>query len=293
MVMSLCALFHSDNLARCKEFSLVLQAVNLQSELVNNNDRFYLLVEEDHAPEAYRQLQLYVAENAPEEVLSRPLRPISAGFVGAYLYGLTLLIIGALNSTNALNFYWHINGLAHSVKIMQGEWWRTITALGLHADSAHLVGNIGFGALFGILVSQYIGSGAAWFTILIAGALGNGLNAYWYQTAHLSIGASTMVFAALGMLGVFALNNRQAYSRRSFGSWAPFIATFALLGFIGTAGERTDIMAHLSGYICGCVSGIVWLTVLRRDYASVPAQSVFALASIGLVCLAWVLAFTA
>ena len=289
--MSLCALFHSDNLARCKEFSLVLQAVNLESEIVNNDDRFYLLVEEDLAPEAYRQLQLYVEENAPEEVLSRPLRPISKGFVGAYLYGLMLLIIGALNSTNALNLYWHNNGLAHSVKIMQGEWWRTITALGLHADSAHLTGNIGFGALFGILVSQYIGSGAAWFTILLAGAMGNGLNAYWYQTTHLSIGASTMVFAALGMLGVFGLNNGQSYSGQSFRRWAPFIATFALLGFIGTAGERTDIMAHLSGYVCGCISGVVWLAVLRRDYASIPAQSVFALASFGLVCLAWVLAF--
>jgi rhomboid protease GluP len=289
--MSLYALFHSAGPARCKEFNLVLQSVHLDSEVVNSDDRFYLLVEESMAAEAHQQLKLYIEENAPEEVLSQPLRPISKGFAGAYLYGLMLLIIGALKSINALNLHWQINGLAHSVKIIQGEWWRTITALGLHADSAHMVGNIGFGVLFGILVSQYIGSGAAWFTILVAGALGNGLNAYWYQTAHLSIGASTMVFAALGILGVFAINNGQNYSRRNFRRWAPFIATFALLGFIGTAGERTDIMAHLSGYICGCLSGIVWIFILRRDFANIPAQSVFALASFGLVCFAWVLAF--
>ena len=289
--MSLCALFHSALPARCYEFNLVLQAVRIDSEVVASDGRYYLLVDEAVAAEAYSQLKLYVEENAPEEILSQPLRPISKGFAGAYLYGLVLLIIGALKSTNALNLHWQINGLAHSVKIMQGEWWRTITALALHADAAHLAGNIGFGALFGILVSQYIGSGAAWFTILVAGALGNGLNAYWYQTTHLSIGASTMVFAALGILGVFAINNGQNYSRAHFRRWAPFIATFALLGFIGTAGERTDIMAHLSGYICGCLSGIVWVFLLRRGFENIPAQYVFGLASIALVCLAWVLAF--
>ena len=289
--MSLLALHHSTNPAKCKEFDLVLQAVGLDSQVVNYDNRFYLLIEEPQADNAYRHLKLYIEENAErKEVIARPLRPLSRGFAGAYLYGLTLLIIGALKSTNAFNLYWQSNGLAHNVKIMQGEWWRTITALGLHADAAHLAGNIGFGALFGILVAQYIGSGAAWFTILIAGALGNALNAYWYQTLHLSIGASTMVFAALGILGVFALSDRHAYAQRGVRRWAPLFATIALLGFIGTGGERTDIMAHLSGYLCGCISGLAWLWVLRRSDAVIPKQRMFALATVTLVGVAWVLA---
>ena len=291
--MSLLALHHSPDPAKCKEFDLVLQAVGLDSQVVNYDNRFYLLIDEDHADNAYRHLKLYIEENAKKpEIIVRPLRPLSQGFFGAYLYGLTLLIIGALKSVNAGDLYWQSNGLAHSVKIMQGEWWRTITALGLHADAGHLAGNIGFGALFGILVAQYIGSGAAWFTILVAGALGNALNAYWYQTLHLSIGASTMVFAALGILGVFALSDRHAYAQRGFRRWAPLFATIALLGFIGTGGERTDVMAHLSGYICGCISGVAWLLVLRRSDTAIPKQSAFALASAGLLGLSWVLALS-
>ena len=270
----------------------MLQSVHLDSQVVKYDNRFYLLIEEERAANAYQHLKLYIQENREKEFIPRPLRPLAQGFVGAYLYGVVLLIIGALKSTNAFNLYWQSNGLAHSVKIMQGEWWRTITALGLHADAAHLAGNIGFGALFGILVSQYIGSGAAWFTILLAGALGNALNAYLYQTLHLSIGASTMVFAALGILGVFALSDRHAYAQRGVRRWAPLFATIALLGFIGTAGERTDIMAHLSGYLCGCISGLAWLIVLRRSDAAIPKQSIFAIASIALVSVAWWLALT-
>ncbi|RBP49602.1 rhomboid family intramembrane serine protease [Arenicella xantha] len=290
--MSYAALFHSIDSAKCQEFNLVLQATGFDSHLVHSGSRYYLLIDHERAEQAYQQLRLYLSENAEEEVLAKPLHPISKGFLGAYLYGLALLIVGAFSSLKLFGQNWQNQGVAHSEKIFDGEWWRTITALTLHADAAHLIGNIGFGALFGILVSQYIGSGAAWFSILIAGALGNALNAYLYQTLHLSIGASTMVFAALGILGVFALNDRYAYAQRGLRRWAPLIATLALLGFLGTTGERTDVMAHLTGYFSGCMTALVWMTVLRRMESTVPAQGVFATLSLVIVVLAWALALT-
>ncbi|MGK0375935.1 MAG: membrane associated rhomboid family serine protease [Arenicella sp.] len=284
------ALFHSVSQKKCQEFNLVLQAMNFDSQVVSQDNRFYLLVDELRAQQAYRQLKLYVSENVEQEIIAKPLRPMSDGYSGAYLYGLFLLIIGAFESTKAFGFNWQANGLANSEKIADGEWWRTITALSLHADSAHLIGNIGFGAVFGLLVSQYIGSGAAWFSILLAGAFGNALNAYFYQTLHLSIGASTMVFAALGMLGIFALNDRHAYAQVGIRRWVPLLATLALLGFLGTSGEKTDIMAHLSGYLCGCLTALLWMTALRRTDNDIPAQSKFALASVSIVTVAWALA---
>jgi len=291
--MSLCALFHSATPAKCNEYNLVLQAVSFDSQVVNYSGRFYLLVEEDRVAAAYQQLKLYLAENVEKELLSRPLLPISKGFITAYLYGLILLLVAVFKNTKFLGLDWQASGVANSVKIMNGEWWRTITALSLHADSAHLLGNIGFGALFGILVAQYIGSGAAWFTILVAGAFGNALNAFFYQTLHLSIGASTSVFAALGILGIFSLHDRHAYAQRGVRRWAPLLATLALLGFIGTGGERTDIMAHLSGYLCGCIGGILWVFTLRRSDTFMPKQKLFGLACVGLLWLSWGLALRA
>jgi rhomboid protease GluP len=288
--MSLFALFHSAARPKCDEFNLVLQAVDLESQVVCHENRYYLLVDEQVAEPAYRQLKHYVDENTPKETITKPLIPASKGLIGAYLYGIILLLFGVLQSSSAFDIDWQQVGLADSWKIIAGDWWRTITALTLHADIAHLAGNIGFGALFGILVSQYIGAAAAWLTILLSGAAGNLINAYLYKSLHLSLGASTMVFAALGILGIFALENKSSYRRRSLRRWLPFLATVALLAFTGTAGERTDVPAHLSGFFSGCVSGLVWVAFSRPRFTERNQQLLITAVSLLILIGAWMLA---
>ncbi len=288
--MSLFALYQSPASTRCEEFYLVLEAVGLDSQVVEFEGAYYLLVEEHIAEPAYQQLRRYVAENSPEEVLSRPLLPLRKGFVGAYIYAVLLLLFGALNVTGAFGIDWHQAGLADSWKIREGEWWRAVTALTLHGDIAHLASNIGFGVLFGLLVSQHVGGILAWFMILLSGFAGNLVNAYLQKSLHLSLGASTMVFAALGLLGVFALVANQA-EQTGMRRWLPFVATLALLAFTGTAGERTDVLAHLSGFACGCLAAIGWQAAgwPRLDQRW---RLGLALASPGLVAVAWSLAIS-
>ena len=290
--MSLFALFHSPQKHKCDEFNLVLQSMQIDSHVTEYEGRYYLLVEEHLAEKAYSQLRYYVAENTPELRIERPLLPLSKGYIGAYLYALILLLIGLLQNTQAFDLDWQASGLADSLKINYGQWWRSITALTLHADTAHMAGNIGFGVLFGLLVSQHIGSAAAWLTILLSGAAGNALNAYLYQSLHLSLGASTMVFAALGILGVFALNNKSTYQQRRMRRWLPFISTAALLAFTGTAGDKTDVLAHLSGYMCGVASGIFWLGIGKPQIVARKPQIILALASIFTLLLGWGLAIS-
>lgn len=266
----------------------MLQAVGLESQVVKYEESHYLLVDEQSAEQAYQQLRKYVEENSPEDKLARPLIPLKQGYIAAYLYAIVLLVFGALNTTGAFGFDWHQAGLADSWKIKEGEWWRAMTALTLHADIAHLASNIGFGALFGLLVSQHIGSIAAWLTILLSGFTGNLLNAYLQKSLHLSLGASTMVFAALGLLGVFALSANQNY-QKGIRRWLPFVATLALLAFTGTAGERTDVLAHLTGFASGCAAGMVWLA-LGSPPVSNNRRARLALATPGLVLIAWFLA---
>ncbi len=290
--MGLFALFHSPHRQKCEEFSLVLQATMIDNQVTAYEDQYYLLVDERLAEKAYTQLKLYVDENAPRTVITKPLLPFAKGYVGAYLYALVLLLIGLLQNTQAFGLDWHQHGLADSLKIEYGQWWRCITALTLHADSAHLAGNIGFGVLFGLLVSQHIGSGAAWLTIVLSGAAGNALNAYFYQSLHLSLGASTMVFAALGILGVFALNSKTTYQSNTFRRWLPFISTAALLALTGTAGEKTDVLAHLSGYLCGIASGLIWIGVGKPQLIARHQQLILGLISILVITTAWTMALT-
>jgi rhomboid protease GluP len=149
--------------------------------------------------------------------------------------------------------------------IRQGEWWRCVTALFLHADSAHLVANILSGAGFGLILAKLYGGPLAWALILITGAMGTALTAGIYFPAdHFSIGASTAVFAALGLLtsaGV-VMSLRAGKSGLGLPSWLlPLLAGLTLLGFLGVGDggdlmRRIDLVAHLSGFVVGFLLGL-------------------------------------
>jgi len=290
--MALFALYHSLSPEPCNELQFVLHTIGVASEVGKHEGRYYLLVEEVDAEHAYQQLQAYVEENAPEKIIRKPLRPLKKGFAAAYIYALVMLIFSVLQSSLAFGLDWTRLGLADSYRIVAGQWWLNFTALTLHGDAAHLAGNIGFGMLFGLLVAQHLGGGAAWLSILLAGAAGNAINAHLYETLHQSLGASTMVFAALGMLGVFSLSTRYTYQQRGLRRWLPFLGTVALLAFTGTAGENTDVLAHLSGFGSGCVMAILW-RVSGKERAITPRlQWGFGLSSILLIVFSWGLALS-
>jgi membrane associated rhomboid family serine protease len=185
-------------------------------------------------------------------------------------------------------------GEADSIAMVRGhQWWRAITALTLHADIGHLVGNIAAGAGFGFWLARYLGAAWAWTLIILCGALGNVFTAFlYYPNPHLSIGASTAVFGALGLLAGFGWYHSRKESRRghSIPEWIlPLLAGVTLLGMLGTGGERTDIVAHL----CGFGSGI--LVSIAFSFAPIPSLKRYCRYWIGWVpvvgiVIAWFLA---
>ena len=96
---------------------------------------------------------------------------------------------------------------AVSDRILDGEIYRTVTALMLHSGPVHLMGNMVGIALFGTAVCGVTRSGIGWLMILLTGALGNLANAAVQLPNHSSIGASTAVFGAIGLLSAFQFWN--------------------------------------------------------------------------------------
>lgn len=146
----------------------------------------------------------------------------------------------------------------------QREWWRALTALTLHADVVHLASNLVAGIGFACLLARFFGAAAAWLLILFAGGLGNALNAWvYYPEAHFSIGASTAVFAALGMITGVGLWIAlvQTAERWTMPRWLlPAFGGLTLLGLLGLGEGRDgqiDVAAHISGFLCGCLAGVV------------------------------------
>ncbi len=274
---------------RCLEYALVLQAVGIPCEVLPRDGAYALVVQARDADRAREQLRLYLHENRARSLRFDPRFGVHNGLACACLYGVTILLIDILQQNQAFSLDWWRAGMSHAGLIREGEWWRAVTALSLHADSIHLAGNLVFGLVFGFLAGELLGWGLAWSGMLLAGALGNTLNAFVQAPDHTSIGASTAVFATLGILAAYTWKRRRAQINR----WVPFGGGVALLAFLGMGGERTDIFAHVAGFASGCLFGIVFGVLETRSILAAWHKHTLGLAAFLFFALAWTLALLA
>jgi rhomboid protease GluP len=240
--------------ARVNELALVLVAREVPFQRRVGPSGFELWVPLLSAPVAAAELTLYRHENA-RAVGARPIEEVGEGWPVVIGYSAILCFVFIALYADPFDHDWLGVGRLEAGPMLAGEWWRAVTALTLHVELAHLGGNLAFGGFFGYFMGRYLGSGVGSLTVLVAAAGANVFNAWIQGPAHRSIGASTAVFAALGLLAVYSW--RRGFLRDT--PWrarvAPLVAALGLLAFTGTAGENTDLGAHLFGFIAGCASG--------------------------------------
>lgn len=190
------------------------------------------------------------------------------------------------------------------------EFWRSITALTLHADDAHLFSNAAFGIFLFSSLCRRVGLGMGLLLGLMGGILGNAANGLYRPPGALSIGFSTAVFASIGALcavtcadvvryGMAAEPGRGSVSFfQAAGPYvrpalAPLAAGLALLAILGGGWEaKTDYAAHVWGFVGGLACALAGLPLLyrldslpRRAYSAVQT-ALFAL-TVALPLLAW------
>lgn len=278
---------------RCKEAELVLRAVGIDSEILPWEGEFLLVVQIKEATEAAKQLSEYEHENRPKPANAQPLNKLSNGMQGAMLYAAILLLADGLAQSGAYLGDMLAVGSAKAELIRNGELWRTVTALTLHADAAHLWGNISAGIVFGLFACQSLGSGLAWLSILIAGAMGNLLSAFFQAPGHTSIGASTAVFAALGIQAAHTWRSRHLHHYRGIRRWSPIIGGVILLALLGGPGERIDVISHVTGFFSGLLLGATFGTNWSNKAGRDSIQIIFGCVAISIIGLAWLMALSA
>jgi len=187
---------------------------------------------------------------------------------------------------------WLELGSAKVHLIHYGEWWRLVTALTLHADWLHLLSNLTIGGFFVVALCRELGSGLAWTLLLAAGTLGNWANAQIQLPTHSSVGASTAVFGAVGILA--AINLVRHRNDRPFKWQLPVASALALLALLGTEGKNTDLGAHLFGFAAGALLGVVTAQIIsRRGHPGPLTSALLAIASALMVIIAWLAAVAA
>lgn len=279
-------LIHDLDREQAQTFSLVLHSAGIGHRVVGADDRLRIDVPAPLVDDAREAIGRYRAENPPTSaepaVLSDRRQAINRSGVAVAVVLLAAHL--AVWFSGVPEDYVAAFG-ANARRIVHGEWYRCITALLLHADTAHLAGNMAGMALFGGSVGAMAGNGVGWLIILACGFLGNLVNAWFHETGHLSIGASTAVFGAVGILCA-----RQAIDARKAGSgWKGCLKVFgagaALLAFLGTQ-AGSDLGAHLFGFTVGLLAGSSlgwWLHRCRGRYS----QLLGGIAAAAIIVLAW------
>ena len=256
-----------------------------------------ILVTRPHARQALAELTLYEEVNAnwprvnqPSENDDRPL-VTDAAFFAIILAGTALAKFHQIVETTAPR-HWQELGRNDSDLFFHGQWWRAVTSLTLHADAAHLISNLAWGAALGALVASDLGVGAGLFAMLLAGVAGNCMATLLADEGYRSLGASTMVFGILGILCAVRTWDGWRRSRDErhgrltrLVPWLPILAGAAMFGIYGTA-PGTDMLGHACGFVAGIVIGMLQ-PGCRNAYTSRPLQFFLGIAAAAVVVFAW------
>jgi rhomboid protease GluP len=283
---------------RCAErgqaalYALVLSAKGMESVIVQGTDGFSLLVPRDVAGQANEELTAYDLENQGERTQKKRGGRAPPNIEILLAYWAVLLFFFSAARHDALSVPWLEIGAAQVGLIRAGELWRTVTALFLHIDGTHLLSSLAFGTVFLLLLSQALGPGMTALAVVAAGAAGNMLNALVRPTLHTSIGASTAIFAAVGLLAALRQNWRSGLSS-SPRDWIPLAAGVMLLALLGFSEGQIDILSHVFGFASGVCLGALLARLDRRWPENRLAQQVSAWAAGGIVALAWLCAILA
>lgn len=271
-----------------EEWELVLLAQGLSPSLRQARDRVVLSVPEEEVERAFNALSAYESENPPKHREGdEPVGPASfpAGIAAAAM----LLVFFYATVILRPTVPWFERGSADADRILLGELWRTVTALTLHVDLVHAATNAIAAALFLGAVSGMLGPGLGCALVLVAGAGGNFANALLHGSPHVSVGASTSVFGAVGILGSLGVARRSRRGARARRAWVPIAAALALLAMLGTGGQRVDVWAHLFGFLLGGVLGILIAFVAPRP-PGLRAQWACGSAALAMLVYSWTLA---
>jgi rhomboid protease GluP len=276
----------------CNERLLVLTAVGIEAFIVSLPGEYLLQVPAADVGFALRQLRQYDAENRAPPPPPPPPQPHPHAWIGCLAYALTLLGAAWMVSAGAVRLDAFELGELDAARVQAGEWWRAWTALTLHLDGPHLAANLGAGVWFGYLAGRQMGSGTAWLLGVSGAGLANLIEGLLAPPEHRAVGASTAVFSILGMMSAYSWRERFALRQRWARRWGPLIAGVILLGWTGTAGEGTDVMAHLAGFAVGALLGATAALPAVRGVLSRLPQALSGAAALASLALAWTVALS-
>jgi len=279
-----------DNLSKSQSdlCTLVLSAEGISHRIKKDKNGWEVLVDEVNYEHALDVMKTYFHENISIDMINENEPEITFSDVASSILAACLILAYHMIIFFSGNHHRIVDQFGASAsEILNGDIYRAITSLTLHANSLHLIGNMTGIVLFGAVVTSITGWGLGWLMILFSGAFGNWINALMYESGHNSIGASTAVFGAIGILVGYQMIKKRKGPGSLKVSWLPLACGIALLGLF-SSGENVDITAHLFGFVSGVTGGILY-TKKIKNAPQRAYQSLFGLIVFMVIGFSWVI----
>ena len=266
-------------------YGLVLSSSGISHHSRKGKHGWDILVNDTDYNEALNVIERYLKENEDTHRSDESFRDeYHKTFTGLWASAILLTCHVAITIGDESGIFVRTYG-SSAFHILRGEFYRSVTSLMIHANALHLAGNILGIAIFGTAVCSVMGWGVGWLMILITGIVGNLVNAVLYKTGHLSVGASTAVFGAIGILAAQQFYKKFRLPGQRMKSWLPLGAGLGLLSILGS-GTHTDLTAHLFGFKAGIILGALYGLFVKRP-ASRAWQPFFLLLALTVLVVSW------
>ena len=140
--------------------------------------------------------------------------------------------------------------------VREGQGWRLVASVFLHADAVHLAINCIGGYFLAMFAANVFGWARAWVGYLACGVAGAVASTLWSPDP--SVGASGAVYGLLGALGAFVLvQRRRLPPRLRLALGAGTVAWLAASIAYGFGAAHVDNAAHAGGLAAGVVLGLL------------------------------------
>lgn len=169
---------------------------------------------------------------------------------------LVFLAMEILGDTQSTQFLYEHGGMYWPSVLEQGQWYRLVTHMFLHAGGEHLLNNMFMLGILGYQIEKNYGSIRYILTYFVSGIGGAVLSALFEMQmgeAAVCIGASGAVFGIFGAMLIMIFKNRRQMGEVSA---LRLLILFVLMVF-GNMEEGVDWMAHLGGALLGVVMAFI------------------------------------
>ncbi|WP_071458899.1 rhomboid family intramembrane serine protease [Bacillus massilinigeriensis] len=166
------------------------------------------------------------------------------------LIHLILYILTALPFLPTLQVFELLSGV--NLYIAEGEFWRLVTPIFVHAGFTHVLFNSFSLVLFGPALEQMLGKAKFLAVYLVTGVLANVATFFLEPLTYIHVGASGAIFGLFGYYIAMSLFRKDLLSNEN----SQVILTIAAIGVVMTFIQKDiNVTAHIFGLIAGFLAG--------------------------------------